>query len=904
FGLAKDVGGARDVTVSGEVLGTPSYMAPEQAAGDLAQIDRRADVYGLGATLYAALAGRAPFAGGSVLATLEQVAKDEPTPPRKLNPAVDLDLETICLRCLEKDPAERYPTAGAVRDDLRRFLAERPILARRYGLRDLARKWLRRNRTLAGVSAGLIGLALAVIVAGSVWFSLRLSAALEAAEHSAAEARLEAERAEQERERAQRAERLAEAEAEAAQEVAQIAAGTLGQLALEVHEELSHLPGPRARELRRRIAEHTRADLEQLRAAGVGGPTLSQLEVLSLQQQVETLEEDKADTEALALGLEAVARSRALLDALPADADLEQSLALSGLLARSLDGAGSMQLSAGNAAAGRALLEEGLALRRADLARSPDDPGLLQNLAVSLRSVAELDEAEGKLAEALPLHEQWLTVCERVEANSPQSLRFAYETCLARCGLANLRAQTGDAPRAREAFARAAEALRALLERDPTDHASRKLLAQCLIGQADVERWQHHEERALELQVQALEESRRLLREDPTDEARWAVARALYALGITRADLERFAEARAALGEANAVFAELVEGEPEDLVKRQGWASCLGQEASLALATGDLVAAREGFASAAREFVALLDLRPAEGQLRRNLGVLQAKLAAVEVAAQDPAQALVHLAAAEATLLPLGEGAAPDVEVVYQLQRLHVDACGLCGGQGDAEAARAHADQALRWAKRFFALTPDHPNALTDLTNAHHRVAQLALEAGDPARGLPHAVEAVRLVEARIEVDASNPTVYRNRSIYLALEARLRQALGDPLGALERCDAAFEHHLRVAARQPELSYEVRTFAWDRVLALAEALKAPDAELVARGLQIVRDYARISAAECHALRGMREGASAEDRATIDQRLTERQAVIELLRCDPRWAPLDADGALGAALDAAQ
>jgi tetratricopeptide (TPR) repeat protein len=130
FGLAKVLDADIGPTRSGTLLGTPSYMAPEQAAGDAKKVGATADVYSLGAVLYELLTGRAPFQGATALSTLEQVRTREPVPPRRLRRSVSLDLETICLRCLEKDPAQRYASAEALADDLDCFLAGKPIQAR------------------------------------------------------------------------------------------------------------------------------------------------------------------------------------------------------------------------------------------------------------------------------------------------------------------------------------------------------------------------------------------------------------------------------------------------------------------------------------------------------------------------------------------------------------------------------------------------------------------------------------------------------------------------------------------------------------------------------------------------------------------------------------------------------
>ncbi|MCW8139232.1 MAG: serine/threonine protein kinase, partial [Planctomycetota bacterium] len=134
FGLAKDIGREeKGYTVTGQVLGTPAYMAPEQASGDPALVDRRSDVYGLGATLYACLAGQPPFRGNGVMDVLRKVIEEEPPPPSSLRPRLDRDLETIVLTCLRKDPAARYSTALLLADDLARWARGEPIAARRPG---------------------------------------------------------------------------------------------------------------------------------------------------------------------------------------------------------------------------------------------------------------------------------------------------------------------------------------------------------------------------------------------------------------------------------------------------------------------------------------------------------------------------------------------------------------------------------------------------------------------------------------------------------------------------------------------------------------------------------------------------------------------------------------------------
>jgi serine/threonine protein kinase/Tfp pilus assembly protein PilF len=161
FGLARLLETESTVTRTLEVLGTPSYMAPEQALGEKAAVSSATDVYGLGAVLYQLLTGQPPFAGGTTYETIKLLLDTEPRQPRLLNPKVDRDLSTICLKCLEKDPKRRYSSALALAEDLERWLNYEPILARHTGIFTRGKKWVRRNPTSALLVASLVVLAAA-----------------------------------------------------------------------------------------------------------------------------------------------------------------------------------------------------------------------------------------------------------------------------------------------------------------------------------------------------------------------------------------------------------------------------------------------------------------------------------------------------------------------------------------------------------------------------------------------------------------------------------------------------------------------------------------------------------------------------------------------------------------------
>jgi WD40 repeat protein len=168
FGLAKSLAGDSGLTQTGAIVGSPGYMAPEQAAGKPRDVGPAADVYALGAILYELLTGRPPFQGATILQTLEHARTAEPVPPSRLVPGLPRDVETIALKCLQKEPRKRYDSAAALAEDLRRFLGGEPIVARRVGPLERAGRWCRRHPAPAALTAAVVVVA-ALGLAGVLW---------------------------------------------------------------------------------------------------------------------------------------------------------------------------------------------------------------------------------------------------------------------------------------------------------------------------------------------------------------------------------------------------------------------------------------------------------------------------------------------------------------------------------------------------------------------------------------------------------------------------------------------------------------------------------------------------------------------------------------------------------------
>ncbi len=168
FGLAKSLDNESGLTATDSIMGSPSYMSPEQAAGLTREIGPPADIYALGATLYELLTGRPPFRGTSILETLDQVKTVEPVPPSRLVPGLPRDVETIALKCLQKEPGKRYDSASSLAEDLRRFLGGEPIVARPVPSWERAWRWCRRHPAPAALTAAVV-LVTALGLAGILW---------------------------------------------------------------------------------------------------------------------------------------------------------------------------------------------------------------------------------------------------------------------------------------------------------------------------------------------------------------------------------------------------------------------------------------------------------------------------------------------------------------------------------------------------------------------------------------------------------------------------------------------------------------------------------------------------------------------------------------------------------------
>jgi serine/threonine-protein kinase len=456
FGLAKLMDSDSALTCSGQVMGTPSYMAPEQAEGHSARVGPAADVYALGAILYQELTGRPPFLGDSALETIKLVATTEVVPPTRLRPGVPRDLETICLKCLEKSPGRRYETAAALADDLRRFLDGRPILARPVGLPGRLWRWAGRNRTLAAVSAVLV---LICALGTPGFFALWLAA--------------RADRARADRERQHAVTALGEAERARGQaDEARRRAETARDRAIRairglVYTEGGDLDLEEARPYRQALTAMGLKEAQELVRALEGDP---ESEVLMITGHLALAEVQLEAGQAAAAG-ETGRKALALAEDLDARRHSEQSR---GLVAMCLH---RMTVLPGTPEELRARARRSNAIYEAMAAKRPDGP-LVEAHATSLNyyNIGDAWIRENKPTEAAAAFEAAIRVCEEAIRRGDHGRLIRLDVARALVYLGRARLRLGRPADAVEPIRQAIATYRELLDQQPADYSCTSLL--------------------------------------------------------------------------------------------------------------------------------------------------------------------------------------------------------------------------------------------------------------------------------------------------------------------------------------------------------------------------------------------------------------------------------------------
>ena len=603
FGLAKRLGVDSSQTTTGVVVGTPSYMAPEQAAGLGKLVGPACDIYALGAILYELLTGRPPFRAASPVKTLQQVMSIDPVPPARLQPGVPHDLETICLKCLQKESRKRYAAASDLADDLRRFLDGRPILARRTPVWERAMKWARRRPTAAALV--VVSTMAAIALTG---LGIRYYRALDRHNTELAQAATDLAR---ERDEARHQTNVADMERRRAEENLEHAMEAVDQCLTRVGlhgvKSVPYIEGARVN-----VLQDALAYCDKLLAIQPSNVRLRVLRAHTLEASASVLAELNRFNEALARYEEAsklIAELRRQADPeLPTDR-------LRRIDGRLFNNRGIVFSKLGNSKRAREDHEAALAIKEKLLADRPDDPELLYEVAISHTNLAGLAADEGDAtaaqlsvgrarsqtdeltrrypddsrfpfvrgsllkqmgylylqllqqpARAAPYYEEAVAIWRKLHAVTPYESDREQELAQSLVGLGTALLRQGYLKRAEELYAEAT----VMAERNFRDHPEVPLftiqLAWCHYYQADVYRLRSDFTKAEVRYTVALDRIKALAPKGPehprvgaqTDAGTRELLRNVYrSRGLTRTGLKQFLGAADDLGRA----AEFAQGE-------------------------------------------------------------------------------------------------------------------------------------------------------------------------------------------------------------------------------------------------------------------------------------------------------------------------------------------------------
>jgi serine/threonine protein kinase/tetratricopeptide (TPR) repeat protein len=521
FGLAKIVTGTpATATRSGAVVGTPSYMAPEQARGESKSISTAADVYGLGAILYELLTGRPPFEAGTALETLLQVMNAEPVPPRRLRPKLPRDLETVCFKCLQKEPGRRYASAVALADDLHHFLAREPVLARPVGTGERLWRWCRRKPALAGMAASLF-VVLLCGAAGVGWQWLR----------------------------AERNARDAEAKRQKAYEA-------IHDYFTRVSEnKLLGKPGMQG--LRKELLESALHYYQEF-LHDWGDDAAMRAEVAATHACVAVILDQTGAKDEARLSLEAaLALYEKLAQANPGDLEAQRGLA------RTYNQLGDLYARMAALDQAQDRLDQARKVLEKLVAGHHDAPELQSELAKTHRHVAAVRSRAGQRAAALEALESAAAIGRRLVQDYPKRPQYALELSATYNARGDLHTAAGEFRQARSDFSESRDLVEPLARRQPTDTDLQSKLADIQAGLTNALNRSGQLAEALRMWQEVRDLRERLAYENPlVIEFQWNLAVAYSYLGKQHSQVKEFPQALALWQQALALVEKLLRINP------------------------------------------------------------------------------------------------------------------------------------------------------------------------------------------------------------------------------------------------------------------------------------------------------------------------------------------------------
>ncbi len=787
FGLAKRLWNDEDsaeasMTETGQVLGTAGYMSPEQAAGQTRMVGPAADIYALGAILYAMLTTRAPFIGESAEATIRQVIHNEPIAPHVLNGSIPRDLETICLKCLAKEPHKRYGTAQLLAEDLQRFLEGRPVLARPVSRPARAWRWCRRNPVIAALATSVVILlivgsaistTLAIIASNNAELAIqqtdivtKKSKELESTIRDLDTARKEAEQNEK-----------------VAREQSQLALKSLESVIFDIQRSLENAPG--TGELRRSLLQTALAQLRKVSESFVTRPAIDRSTVAALHDLGDVFLKigaspeiggDGPSAEATKVYQRALDISQQLAVKSPKDATAQRELA------RSYGKLGDARVQSGQVAEAIKLYQQGFTIAN-DLANQAG-PGVSQalgDLAAWHARLGDLQLREGQVRKALDSYQQGAIVSERwAEAypNDPEAQRTMADW-YARVGDGQL--QAGEMDDAIKSYQKSTASSRKFLAENPHDYLTQlglssvyPRLTHVLLETGDVAG-------AMESSRQGLDICLSLEKSDPKNVM---IRRDLARAHVIRANAQLKAkEVNAALESYNTglkVIKELAESDPTDADAQRGLSITYERLGDAYIASNQLPGAIGTFQSALTITKKLAESNPSDTQAQLDQFTSHYRIASAYQQQKQFEQAI--------------ESYRSGIQILLDLQKIDRLPAGLEHWIGQAQAWVEQCEMAPIAMGDWEALFKQPPNKLLYLLDLR---AQLLA----PEGRTEEALQAVTKLRALGTTNADH--LYNSACVYCACAraakspAEREKFLNDAVAVLKEAIAAgyanFEH---------------------------------------------------------------------------------------------------------------
>ena len=774
FGLAKNTGDDSGITGTGQVMGTPSFMPPEQAAGQQSEIGPRSDVYSLGAMLYAMLTGRPPFQAASVMETLKQVLESEAVSPRQLNPVVDKDLETICLKCLQKEPDNRYASAAALVEDLDRYLDGRPIIARPISRPAQFVRWCRRN-PLGATVAGLV-LFLAIAGPTVAYDQYRINNLLDAA--------LTAEREALQR----RNEALAQTEQAIEDYVSTVKNAELLQdprfkplLTTLLRDALSH------------YESYVRMHLDDQDPETRERVAKAVLEIASINQKSGSMGEA---VNGYREGVELLAK---LQDEAWSHSSAELLAKARLQLAVVLDRTGKVE-------EGAIQLEKA---RQEFVLLAETEPDVVQhqrNLADCLHSIGLHYQFVGGAQEAVANCEEARKIREQLGDQSPDSAEAQADLATSHNDLGSLYRQLGNLDESLESHRQALRIRASLVQNNPDDVDLKRQLATSYrnigIHHAEAD----ETEAAIDAYRKSISIRRELAEAHPNVTAYQAdLAGTLTAAGILYDDLGMLEESLAAYTDSLRIRERLLRTSPSDTELQSAVAGAYTNISLHQSGMGDLEDAKssqlkalETYKTLAADHPSVVGYQEQLGSAHFNLGILHRKLGDYESASNAYQEALRQRE-------KLVELYPESMDHRKYLMRIHHNMAIVFVRRGQTADAFTAFKKARDGYRELNDEYPDIPELQNLLANSMNALAGLLQATGQSKQALEQRRQAITVLKALAENNQELNDYQTDLAETYSSIGSLQRAMGELDEALQSYDLALEVHERLVQKNPEVA---------------------------------------------------------------------------------------------------